>query len=283
MTELDDDAHEARTRITLRDHDQLRDALEAIADSGWNSPPATALMAFVRHDVVRPMVIAMGIRGAAAGDAEAAAWAAAWEVLRGPQVARVDEPWGLVRAAARHAVVGEVLAARYVCGARRGWRIWAQARRDGRGPRVEADGDLLSMLEDEPADEPKGEPLKDVLTPIRERLVALGWSRAVIEVVVEAIADGRLGVEPDGSCAGWRPLSADLGLPPWQVRRLTVALLGGPRWPGLMQRVIRQGAGVLDEADCWIALRTTVVRRMRSPESEAVGALERDGAGRRAA
>ncbi|MCB2177820.1 MAG: hypothetical protein KQH57_18575 [Actinomycetales bacterium] len=278
MTELDDDAREARTRITLRDHDQLRRTLRRVATEGWNGELGVVLMDFARHDVVRPMVIAMGVRGAAAGDAEAAAWAAAWEVLRDPRLLDAGEPWGVVRAAARHAIFGELIAARYACGARRGWRIWAQARKTGRSPEVEPAGDLLTLLEDQVAADPTYELLDEVLPPVRRRLIGLGWSREVLDAVIDAIVDGRLGVEPDGACAGWRPLSAHLDLPPWQVRRLTLALLGGPCWPGLLQRVIRDGVTALDSADCLAALRTTVVRRMRSPESEAPAALEREQA-----
>ena len=222
-------------------------------------------MCFARHDVVRPMVIAMGLRGKASGDAESAAWAAAWELLRDPSLLDAGEPWAVVRAAARHAVFGELIAERYACGVRRGWRIRATVRRGGAAdPRVEPVEDLLTLLETEIAADPKKGLLDDVLPPICRRLVSLGWSRAVLTTVIDAIVDGRLAVEPDGACAGWRPLSAELDLPPWQIRRLTVALLGGPRWPGLMQRVIRQGAEALDCADCLVVLRSTVVRRQRT-------------------
>jgi len=213
MTELEDDARDVRTRITLRDHDQLRRTLARIDEQGWDGPTGRSLLEFIRQDMIRPMIVAMGLRGTAACEAEATGWAAAWEALCNPRLVEAEMPWSLVHAAARHALLGELLAARYASGVHRAWRIRDAVRGSEFDPRVMPVDDLTELLEarEDPADGARGL-LDAVLGPIRERLVQLGWSAASVGVVVDAVLDARLTVGPDGACAGWRPLAAELGV-----------------------------------------------------------------------
>jgi len=275
MTELEDDARDVRTRITLRDHDQLRRTLARIDEQGWDGPTGRSLLEFIRQDMIRPMIVAMGLRGTAACEAEATGWAAAWEALCNPRLVEAEMPWSLVHAAARHALLGELLAARYASGVHRAWRIRDAVRGSEFDPRVMPVDDLTELLEarEDPADGARGL-LDAVLGPIRERLVQLGWSAASVGVVVDAVLDARLTVGPDGACAGWRPLAAELGVAPWRVRRLAVALLGGPQWPGMIARVVREGATALDTRTGRAALEATIHRGWRSPLLQAQRAAE---------
>ena len=266
MNDLDDDARDVRTRITLRDHDQLRRTLARIEAEGWDGPTGRGLLEFVRQDMIRRMVVALGLRGTAACEAEATGWAAAWEALNAPRLAEADLPWSLIHAAARHAVLGELLAARYATGVRRAWEIRNATRDSGCDPRVMPFDDLTGLI-DVREDGVDGESglLGAALDLIRGRLVDLGWEDIALDAVVDALLDGRLSVGPGGACAGWRPLSADVGVAPWRVRRLAVALLGAPLWPGMIARVVREGAGVLESRTGRAALESTVRRRWRSP------------------
>lgn len=51
MTELEDDARDVRTRITLRDHEQLRRTLDRINEQGWDGPTGRSLLEFIRQDI----------------------------------------------------------------------------------------------------------------------------------------------------------------------------------------------------------------------------------------
>ena len=275
MTELDDDARDVRTRITLRDHVQLRRTLARIDEQGWDGPMGRNLLEFIRQDMIRPMIVAMGLRGTAAGEAEATGWAAAWEALSNPRLVEAELPWSLVHAAARHALLGELLAARYATGVHRAWRIRDAVRGSEFDPRVMPVDDLTELLEapEDPGDRARGL-LGAVLGLIRDRLVQLGWTAATVDVVIDAVLDARLTVGPGGACAGWRPLAAELGVAPWRVRRLAVALLGGPQWPGMIARVVREGAAALDSRTGRAALEATIHRGWRSPPLQAERAAE---------
>lgn len=275
MNDLDDDARDVRTRITLRDHDQLRRALARIDAEGWDGPTGRGLLEFVRQDMIRRMVVGLGLRGTAASEAEGTGWAAAWEALNNPRLVEADLPWSLIHAAARHAVLGELLAARYATGVRRAWEIRNATRDSGCDPRVMPVDDLAELVATrEGADDPAKGPLNTALGLIRRRLVELGWDDPALDAVVDALLDGRLSMGSGGACAGWRPLSADLGVAPWRVRRLAIALLGGPHWPGMIARVIREGAGVLESRTGRAALESTIRRGWRSPVLQAERAAE---------
>ncbi|MCL3862052.1 hypothetical protein [Actinotalea sp. K2] len=266
MSDLDDDARDVRTRITLRDHDQLRRTLVRIEAEGWDGPTGRGLLEFVRQDMIRRMVVGLGLRGTAAYEAEATGWAAAWEALNAPRLAEAELPWSLVHAAARRAVLGELLAARYATGVRRAWEIRNATRGSGCDPRVVPVDDLTGITEGREATADGASGLLDAaLSLLRDRLVELGWDDLALDAVVDALLDARLTVGSGGACTGWRPLSADIGVAPWRVRRLAVALLGGPQWPGMIARVVREGAGVLESRTGRAALESTVRRRWRSP------------------
>lgn len=69
------------TGRTRRDSDELRHLLDDIDDEGWDGPTAAGLLTFIRESVARPLAVNAGLRGAAASQAEASAWAAVWEHL----------------------------------------------------------------------------------------------------------------------------------------------------------------------------------------------------------
>jgi hypothetical protein len=60
-------------RIT-RDRQGLLDALTVIDSEGWEGTTATTLLEYVRTEIVRPLAIDVGLRGAAASQAEATGW-----------------------------------------------------------------------------------------------------------------------------------------------------------------------------------------------------------------
>jgi hypothetical protein len=67
----------AGTHSTSRDDRRLLDDLARIDSCGWEDPVATALLTFIRDDLVHPMVSSEGLCGLAAGQAEATGWEAA--------------------------------------------------------------------------------------------------------------------------------------------------------------------------------------------------------------
>lgn len=60
-------------------------------------------------------------------------------------------------------------------------------------------------------------------------------------------------------------MAADLDLPPWQARRLCVTVLGTATWRGLLARLLTDGEAAVYEPGMRAALRSTRVRRHRSP------------------
>ncbi|HWS57849.1 MAG TPA: hypothetical protein VN257_04860, partial [Actinotalea sp.] len=103
-------------------------------------------------------------------------------------------------------------------------------------------------------------------------LAEAGWPRALAaELVARMVEDAAPGQVGSIEQSGWRTLAAELGLPPWQVRRVMVVLFGAPGWPGLLERLL------LDEdvrGD--LALRAAVIstrrKSRRSPALEAARA-----------
>jgi len=106
-------------RPTTRDQQGLLDALAAIDREGWDGETATALLTHIRCRVIRQLTVDLGLRGGAASDAEATAWGAVWIQLRDPHLRSVKSPWGVVWQAARRALIGEILASRWVSDWRR--------------------------------------------------------------------------------------------------------------------------------------------------------------------
>ncbi|OIQ85139.1 hypothetical protein GALL_330330 [mine drainage metagenome] len=261
----------ARGHVTLRDHQRLRDALADVDHEGWSGKTATALLSFVRVDLVRPLVVDLGLRGAAASQAEATGWGVAWEVLREPGLRSAVSPWGVVWTAVRRAVLGEIVAARYCTSARKAWRICSGESPVGFAPQlVEIDGLSTGSIDSAWGAEPTGAEFGVVLGPILGALVQEGWEPAVVAGLVERIAaTAEPGATQKVAKAGWRPIAEELGIEAWRVRRLMVALLGEPGWPGLIERVMDGGCAVLNDAGAKAAAMSTLTQWMRPPRGAA--------------
>lgn len=267
-----DDLREVRARVRLRDHDRLRSTLAIISRDGWESEAATGLLCFVREDLVRPLVVGLGLRGAVASQAEATGWAVAWETLRRPGLVACDGPWGVVWAAVDRAVRGETVATKYATSVRKAWSVHREFGRSGMVRLVQWEQPELF-----PVPETADDGADLVFGPIRGALVSAGWETDLVARLVSAIV---VDVErsADGVFAGWRLLARDVGVEPWRVRRLGVALLGDHGWPGLVALVAYQGCQVLDGAGARAAILATLRHNMRSPALEAKRAEEGTGA-----
>lgn len=269
---------EALARAVPRDNARLLTLLESISDEGWDGPTGRRLLTFVRERLARPLAIGAGLRGLAASQAEASAWQAAWEVLAFQDLKDTDQPWGVVWKAAQRAVTGEVVSARYGTSPSHSWRL----ARSGVPHLVGVD--LLIELGLD-ADR-RGRPAVEltVSEAYAAAVVALrdaGWPADAAAQIVAAVADlPEPGSRRGWESAGWRPMSTELGLPPWQSRRLCVALLGTPSWPGLLARMLVDGADAWQEPAMRAALRSTRVRRLRSPVLTAARADDPYAAGR---
>ena len=256
-----------RARVTLRDHQRLRDTLATIDDEGWSGPAAGKLLTFVREDLVRPLVIDVGLRGAASWQAEATGWAAAWECLCAPSLRSVVSPWGVVWTAVRRAVMGEMLAARYCTSVRKAWRLHTDSGLFITAP-VLIDVDRLQDDELGRTQEAQQRPygFGGAAGPVIDALVDAGWDRDVLVELIEMI--GFMTESGDGrraDKAGWRPIAVQLGIEHWRVRRLMTLLMGEPGWPGLVERVLQSGSVVLDDVALVAAVQSTVVRWMKTP------------------
>lgn len=279
-------AVETRTMRTkrapsYRDREGLLRVLDEIDQEGWDGAAAGALLAYVRATVVLPNVDIVGMWGPAADQAEATAWEAAWEVLASPRLRTAVSPWGILWTTARRAVLGELMAGTYCTGARTAWRLAGPAGRGplhvelaDRAPRTFAvdypvsledalgpDGDLSAA---QPA--ASATMIKTVLAWIVQALVDAGWLEDLAALLVKAITLNAGG--PDRgprTASGWRHIAADLDLPPWQVRRATVLVLGTPAWPGLVERLTVAGPSTVSEPDVASAIASTLDIRVPSP------------------
>jgi hypothetical protein len=283
----DEEIRAVRARMTMRDNDRLREDLKLIGEVGWEHPSATALLQFVREDLVRPLVIGEGLRGLAAWQAEASGWAVAWEMLRDPALRHARSPWGIVWAAVRREVRAEAVSARYCTGLRRAWHARGPS---GASPTPSVLSlDRLAELGVEP-EAVQGSAVGErwgagsvggVLEVVVGAMCDAGWHAPTAIELVESIAElARCDVSDSRRKAGWRTLADQLGLPPWQVRRVMVVLLGEAGWEGVLARVRREGPDVLVEVGVIAALRSTVVEWMRPPRRVAALAVERDSARR---
>lgn len=258
-------AYGAPLTIT-RDRDGLLAALGAIDDEGWDGPTATRLLTFVRQEIARPLAIDVGLRGLAASQAESSAWQAAWIAMCKPELRRAGSPWGVLWRAAKRAALGEVVAARYGKVERRAWELLRPA--DGAEPvRLPLSLDvLLDAGWDVTGSAGHGPELHEVISTAIRGLVAAGWpshDAAHIVAAVIDLPDAR--EDPRSEALGWRHMATDLDMPAWQARRLCVALRGTATWRGLFARVLSEGPQVVECPQMRAALRTTRVRRHRSP------------------
>jgi len=275
-----DNPHARPARVALRDGRRLLEDLARIDTFGWSHPVATALLVFVRDDLVRPLVQSEGLRGLAAEQAEATGWEAAWETLNSPGLRAAPSPWGVVWTVVRRAVRQEAVAAKYCTGLDRAWRVRAHCRS---GPALTpVSWDRLAEVGIEPdlaCDSRDPEQFGTSLTAIVEAMTGVGWDRDCATTLVRLLADtSQPGVDRARVKVGWRPIAAELGLPPWQVRRTMVLLLGEPGWEGLLPRVRRGGVGVLTGVAVVAAVRSTTTQWMRPPGRAAsrAGGLARD-------
>ncbi|NTW41187.1 MAG: hypothetical protein HGA44_15165 [Cellulomonadaceae bacterium] len=249
-----------------RDRDGLLAALAAIDDEGWEGPTATQLLTFVRLEIARPLAIDVGLRGAAASQAEASAWQAAWIAMTKPELRRAASPWGVLWRAAKRAALGEVVAARYGKAERRAWELLRPT--SGAEPvrlplsldvLLDAGWDLAGHAAPVPG-------LAEVRTVAAHGLIEAGWAVEDAGRIVATVMDlPDPATDPRSGALGWRHMATDLDLPPWQARRLCVALRGTARWRGLFARVLSEGPDAVASPEMRAALRATRVRRHRSP------------------
>ncbi len=266
----------------LDSREGLLQELVAIDDEGWESARGERLLSYVRTHIVRPQVATSGLRGPSAKQAEATGWAVAWETLTSASLRAARSPWGVLWVAVRRAVHGERLTATYLGSARHSWHAEKTrlAQRDAGQPRSFDRPISLSLLLEE-GWEPVAEPwtctgLGRRLEAVIEALIGVGWERRAAHAVVEGVAltavrDGKSSVEAQG----WRPLASRLGLPPWQVRRVTVLLLGAPGWHGVVERMATEGSQVLEHESIVAAMRSTTLSSWPPPPVAARKAMHR--------
>jgi hypothetical protein len=120
-------------------------------------------------------------------------------------------------------------------------------------------------------------PLGPALGAVVTVMVEEGWSYPMARRAVEAVAaNAGLGRTRARTAGGWRTLAQATGLPPWQIRRLTVLLCGAPGWRGLIDVMVETGHDVLRHAGVRSAIRTTVDRRSPPPHSHAIASVSRE-------
>lgn len=276
--------------LDVSDRRGLHQALDEVAANGWECPSGDAILGYTRSRVVAPLVAGLHLTGASATEAEAVGWVAGWQALARPTIREAQSPWGVVRAAARAAVLGELLAAQYGTNVRRAWRLArlhratteavTNAGRDSLGadaewlegvdPRLAAPPTSLTALMEAGWEAQAGpvepaEALGPRLSRIVEVLGDAGWTRDRAAAAVAWVASNA--AIRDGEVRGWRPMAAQLGIPAWQARRLVLVLLGSAGRPGLVERLVRDGDHVLDDHATRRSLRSTTARWLPSPGS----------------
>jgi len=242
--------------------------LDSVDVEGWNGPTATALLSYLRTDLIRPLAVDVGLRGAAASQAEATAWEAVWLQLCAPSLRSAKSPWGVLWQTARRALLGEILAARWATNGRRAWELDAAERAGTAGRPLSLEA--LVAAENAPSADASAStgpttPVSAALETAALALAAAGWEddAAVQRVAEDVLHACDLGDDP--TVIGWRPLAGRLGLPPWQARRLTAVLRGSVERPGLFARLIREGKDVLGAHEVRASLASTRSRPYPSP------------------
>ena len=249
-----------------RDRPSLLDQLSIIDTEGWDGPAGTRLLQYLRAELVRPLTIHLGLRGAAASQAEATAWEAVWLEATNPSLRAAQSPWGVLWRTARRAVLNEVVATRFASSPRHGWILAAAARRGQEHPPISLEA-LVAEGWETPCNELDADValiLGDVFAEACEALVEVGWDAVAAERIVTALADLEPPRDPRSVAVGWRSLATALDLPPWQARRLTIALRGTTQWQGVLPRLMVHGHDALDDPDIRSALVATRYRSHRS-------------------
>lgn len=252
----------------VRDRATLLQMLDTIDDEGWNGPTGTRLLHYLRERVVRPLAITVGLRGAAACQAESTAWQALWVELTKPSLRRAASPWGILGQVARRQLLGEIVAARFATNDRRAWKLEVASRDGALGPAVSLD--LLLEAGWEPAtDVPDPGHRLEAAAPIeaaRRALMLVGWSeQEATSILATVLETPTTRVDDRTQFPGWRAMAATLGMPAWQARRLTIALRGTNDWPGVLARIVAEGPDVVESPIVGAALMATRRHSDRSP------------------
>lgn len=253
----------------VRDRATLLQMLDAIDDEGWDGPTGTTLLNYLRERVVRPLAISVGLRGAAASQAESTAWQALWVELTKPALRRATSPWGILGQVARRQLLGEIVAARFATNDRRAWKLEVASRDGAVGTTVSLDLLLEAGWEPATADDPDvGDPFEaSALTDAAQRaLMLVGWSEQQARSILATVLDApTTRVDDRTQFPGWRAMATTLGIPAWQARRLTIALRGTSDWPGVLARIVAEGPAVVESPIVRTALMATRRHSDRSP------------------
>ena len=218
----DDDITTATT--IRRDRPSLLDQLSIIDAEGWDGPAGTRLLQYLRTELVRPLTIHLGLRGAAASQAEATAWEAVWLEATNPSLRAADSPWGVLWRTARRAVLNEVVATRFASSPRQGWILAAAARRGQEHPPISLEA-LVAEGWETPSNDLDADValiLADVFAEASEALVQVGWDAVAAERVVTALANLEPPRDARSVALGWRSLATAPDTPPPKPT--------GPRW-----------------------------------------------------
>jgi hypothetical protein len=235
-------------------------ALETVAVEGWSGATGTAVLDYAQQRVVKRLVMTRGFSGHAIDEATTTGLTVAWEVLGTRALLASSRPWGVVWRAVDRALSAELLAARHQCAPARAWRVAASAG-GGEGVLFVEDAPRLEHVLGDPSSTEHRQGLGRRLDAVTEAMVGVGWSRWDAEAVVGTAAAMAGGSPSDGrTVTGWRPVAERYGIPPWQVRRALLALLGTESASGILREVMELGPGVIAEPSTVEALRATVVR-----------------------
>jgi len=250
-----------------RTREALLDILEAVDREGWDGPSGTRLLQYIRAEMIRPLAVDIGLRGAMESQAEATAWEVVWLALTKPSLRTAASPWGVLWQAARRAVLSEIVASQFATAERHGWALAGAARKGEVHLPLSLDA-LIDTGWEAPGNEPDVSSklaLTDALADARCALERVGWGRRTAGRIIAAVANSDPPTSPRCAVAGWRTMAATLDLPAWQARRLTVVLRGTADWPGLLTLLMNQGSEALDDPGMRAALTATRYRSHRSP------------------
>lgn len=259
------------------DPQTVRDALDAVDRQGWDGAAGTALLDHVRAAVVVPVVRRTGLRGAAADQAAASGWSAAWDALRRPSARCADNPGGMVWMAVRRAVWAEWEADRGPWSGPAGVGPTSGPLRSSPGvPTLGAR--LLSMDQlvaagwqptaSRGGEEPGRGPDRERLLPaLVDRLVEAGWDRGEVADAIALMADRAVRATGRTPATPWRWVALRIGLPQWQARRLAGLLLGGADWPGVLELAACHGRQVLTDPAVQAAIGSTTKQWTDGPRA----------------
>lgn len=250
-----------------RNQHALLELLARIDTEGWDGPTATELLQYLRTTMVRPLTIDVGLRGAAASQAESTGWAAVWVALKQPSLRTARSPWGVLWRAARCAVLEEIVSSQFACDSRRGWDLTSRSRAGLMLAPVSLEKLLEVGWEPSSRSTPETSPeLDDAVRSAAKALGDVGWEPDLAQRIVAEVVDLKSpAADPRSTALGWRLLATDLDLPAWQARRLTLVLRGTSQWRGLIARILAGEPEAARSPAMRRALRSTRFRSHRSP------------------